>query len=59
LQDAVERRLSKYFTGDRDTRGLVLGMVLGRKNDLTPTVERAFQNGGLYHMVVFPGSILP
>src|SRR5436190_3145709 len=55
MQDAIERRLSRFFADDRDTRGLVLGMVLGRKHDLTPAVERDFQAGGLYHMVVVSG----
>ena len=54
-RDAIERRLSRFFTNDRDTRGLVQGMVLGRKDDLTPSVERDFQAGGLYHMVVVSG----
>jgi len=55
LQDAIDGRLSRFFTDDRDTLGLVMGMVLGRKHDLTTPVERAFQAGGLYHMVVVSG----
>jgi competence protein ComEC len=55
LKEALEHRLSRFFGDDRDTRGLVLGMVLGRKHNLTPAVERAFQAGGLYHLVVVSG----
>src|SRR5688572_286773 len=32
LRDAIEQRLSQFFADDRDARGLVLGMVLGRKH---------------------------
>jgi competence protein ComEC len=55
LQSAVEARLSRHFSEDRDTQGLVVGMVIGRKNDLTAAVERNFQASGLYHMVVVSG----
>ncbi len=55
LRDKIETRLARFFADDRDTRGLVMGMVLGRKHDLTPGVERDFQAGGLYHMVVVSG----
>jgi competence protein ComEC len=55
LQANVEQRLLRRFETDRDVRGLVLGMVLGRKHDLTAAVERDFQAGGLYHMVVVSG----
>jgi len=36
-------------------RALVAGMVLGRKYGLTAEVERQFQAGGLYHLVVVSG----
>ena len=55
LQNAIEARLTRLFAEDRDTRGLVLGMVLGRKHELTASVEENFQAGGLYHMVVVSG----
>ena len=55
MQTTIEKRLSRFFLDDKDTRGLVLGMVLGRKHDLTARVERDFQAGGLYHMVVVSG----
>jgi competence protein ComEC len=55
LRDAIERRLSRLFADDRDVQGLVLGMVLGRKQALTMDVEEDFQDGGLYHMVVVSG----
>ena len=33
----------------------ILGMVLGRKFGLTAEIERQFQAGGLYHLVVVSG----
>src|SRR4030095_8038706 len=51
----MEARLSRHFTDDNDAQGLVLGMVLGLKHNLTARVERDFQAGGLYHMVVVSG----
>ena len=35
LQRKIESRLSRPFAEDKDTQGLVLGMVLGLKQDLT------------------------
>jgi competence protein ComEC len=55
LQTVIEARLSSFFAGDRETQGLILGIVLGLKHDLTASVERDFQAGGLYHMVVVSG----
>ena len=55
LHRAIEERLSSRFAEDRNTRGLVLGIVLGRKHDLTADVERDFRAGGLYHLVVVSG----
>jgi competence protein ComEC len=55
LQRGIERRISSLFPEDREARGLILGMVLGRKQDLTASVEQDFQAGGLYHMVVVSG----
>ena len=40
---------------NRDIKGLVAGMVLGRTYGLTAEVERQFQAGGLYHLVVVSG----
>jgi len=55
LERALEDRLDSFFTRDRGAGGLVSGMVLGRKHDLTASVERDFQAGGLYHLVVVSG----
>ena len=55
LRAAIERRLSHRFEDNRQVQGLVLGIVLGLKHDLTASVERDFQAGGLYHMVVVSG----
>ena len=55
FRNTLERRLSQPFADDRHTRGLILGMVLGLKQDLTASVERDFQAGGLYHLVVVSG----
>jgi competence protein ComEC len=51
----VHNRLARHFQEDPVTRGLVLGMVLGRKHELTASVEKQFQSGGLYHLVVVSG----
>lgn len=40
------------FASRPDIAGLVLGMVLGRKYGLTADIERQFQAGDLYHLVV-------
>ena len=40
---------------DQAIKALVTGMVLGRKYGLTAEVERQFQAGGLYHLVVVSG----
>ena len=55
IQNSVESRLSRPFENDRETQGLMLGIVLGLKHDLTADVERDFQAGGLYHLVVVSG----
>jgi competence protein ComEC len=55
IQRGIESRLSERSAGDRETQGLILGIVLGLKHDLTAEVERDFQAGGLYHMVVVSG----
>jgi competence protein ComEC len=55
FENTIKNRLSRPFVEDRHTRGLILGMVLGLKHDLTATVERDFQAGGLYHLVVVSG----
>jgi ComEC/Rec2-related protein len=51
----IQRRLEQPFKDDRGVQGLVLGMVLGKKYALTAEVERQFQAGGLYHLVVVSG----
>jgi competence protein ComEC len=51
----IQRRLEAPFTPRPEIAGLVLGMVLGRKYGLTAEVERQFQAGGLYHLVVVSG----
>jgi competence protein ComEC len=55
VRNAIESRLSEHFANDREIQGLILGIVLGLKQDLTAPVERDFQAGGLYHMVVVSG----
>jgi len=55
VRNAIESRLADRFANDRATQGLILGIVLGQKQDLTAPVERDFQAGGLYHMVVVSG----
>lgn len=55
LKRWVESRLKAPFENRPDIQGLVLGMVIGRKSGLTPDVERQFQAGGLYHLVVVSG----
>jgi competence protein ComEC len=55
VQETIEQRISHSFADDRATQGLVLGMTLGRKQNLIAEVERDFQAGGLYHMVVVSG----
>ena len=54
-QRRIEDRVSRPFAEDRVARGLVMGMVLGRKHELTASLERRFQDAGLYHLVVVSG----
>src|SRR5438132_5501871 len=54
----ITARVEAPFATSADnqaTKALVLGMVLGRKYGLTSDVEREFQAGGLYHLVVVSG----
>ncbi|MBI2150583.1 MAG: ComEC/Rec2 family competence protein, partial [Acidobacteria bacterium] len=51
----IQARLEAPFKEDPAVRGLLMGMVLGRKYGLTGQVERQFQAGGLYHLVVVSG----
>jgi competence protein ComEC len=51
----IQARLAAPFASRPEIAGLVLGMVLGRKYGLTPEIERQFQAGGLYHLVVVSG----
>ena len=58
IKNWIQTRLEAPFAGDRSgqtIRGLVTGMVLGRTYGLTAEVERQFQAGGLYHLVVVSG----
>src|SRR5205814_9122160 len=55
IRKLIEAKLSVPFAKRPDIQGLVLGMVLGRKFGLTANVERQFQAGGLYHLVVVSG----
>jgi competence protein ComEC len=55
IQQWIENRVGKPFESDPAVHGLVMGMVLGRKYDLTAETERQFQAGGLYHLVVVSG----
>jgi competence protein ComEC len=58
-QDRVKKwmqaRIEKPFATHNEIQGLVLAMVLGRKFGLTGNVERLFQDGGLYHLLVVSG----
>jgi len=51
----IQERLEAPFADRPEIQGLVLGMVLGRKFGLTANIERQFQAGGLYHLVVVSG----
>jgi competence protein ComEC len=51
----IQARLEEPFADNPEVRGLVMGMVLGRKYGLTAETERQFQAGGLYHLVVVSG----
>ena len=58
IKNWIASRLEAPFSNDRPgqaVKGLVMGMVLGRKHGLTAEVERQFQAGGLYHLVVVSG----
>ena len=55
VQRWVRQRLETPFRDDRASQGLIMGMVLGRKYGITAAVERQFQAGGLYHLVVVSG----
>ena len=55
VRRSVRQRLETPFRTDRASQGLIMGMVLGRKYGLTAAVERQFQAGGLYHLVVVSG----
>ena len=55
VKNWIQGRLEAAFQTDRNIQGLISGMVLGRKDALTPEVERQFQAGGLYHLVVVSG----
>jgi competence protein ComEC len=50
----VEDRISRHFD-DVNTRGLVMGMVLGRTAGLSAETQRQFQAGGVFHLVVVSG----
>src|SRR5206468_1689707 len=57
IRNWIQGRLEAPFSSVRSqpVRGLVMGMVLGRTYGLTAEVERQFQAGGLYHLVVVSG----
>jgi competence protein ComEC len=59
LKKWIQARVEAPFRGESSNgqavKGLVAGMVLGRKYGLTAEVERQFQAGGLYHLVVVSG----
>ena len=55
IKNWIQARLEAPFQSDRNIQGLISGMVLGRKDGLTAEVERQFQAGGLYHLVVVSG----
>ena len=55
IKNWIEARLEKPFADQPDVQSLVLGMVIGRKFGLTATIERQFQAGGVYHLLVVSG----
>ena len=57
IKNWIQARLEAPFDQEMrpEIKGLVLGMVLGRKFGLTAAIERQFQAGGLYHIVVVSG----
>jgi competence protein ComEC len=55
IKNWIQARLEAPFAARPDIAGLVAGMVLGRKYGLTADIERQFQAGGLYHLVVVSG----
>jgi len=55
LQVAITSRIAEKFATDQTAQGVVLGIVLGKKQNLAADVERDFQAGGLYHIVVVSG----
>jgi competence protein ComEC len=55
IKNWIQARLEAPFSARPDIAGLVAGMVLGRKYGLTADIERQFQAGGLYHLVVVSG----
>ena len=55
IKNWIQARLEAPFAHREDIQGLVLGMILGRKFGLTASVERQFQAGGLYHLLVVSG----
>ena len=54
IQGRIETPFQDVPDG-QDIKGLVAGMVLGKSYGLTAAVERRFQAGGLYHLVVVSG----
>lgn len=55
IKSWIQARLEAPFAARPEIAGLVSGMVLGRKYGLTADIERQFQAGGLYHLVVVSG----
>ncbi|PYS18271.1 MAG: hypothetical protein DMG17_06505 [Acidobacteria bacterium] len=58
IQKWIQAKVEAPFDASPDNqpiKGLVSGMVLGHKYGLTAKVERQFQAGGLYHLVVVSG----
>jgi competence protein ComEC len=55
IEHWIQARLEAPFSARPEIAGLVLAMVLGRKYGLTPDIERQFQAGGVYHLVVVSG----
>jgi len=50
----IGNRIASYFEDD-NTRGLVMGMVIGRTAGLSAGTERQFQDAGVFHLVVVSG----
>lgn len=54
IRDWTAARVARYFEKPT-TRGLILGMVLGRRSLLPGSLEQEFEDAGLIHLLVVSG----